>query len=297
MAKSADIGSKRLISLAPDAWVKWVSQSDDVVPLEILNAEFQWVSRESDVLIKAFSPTYGEFLILNEIQLRYSAKMPLRMRAYAALAEERYGLPTLPILINILPPPATVTICNRFESNFFDLQVRQDFRVINLWEVEAELVFERSLNTLMPFVPILKGGGEEPVVRRALEVLRQDEQLNQMEPLLAFFASFVMDTELVAQIVRWDMTVLRESPWYQEILQQGEQKGKAEGRTEGIAEGRTEGERSLVLRLLARRVGTLPTSVAAQVQALELPQLEALGEALLDFAQLSDLTDWLQGNS
>ena len=98
-----------------------------------------------------------------------------------------------------------------------------------------------------------------------------------------------MDTELVAQIVRWDMTVLRESPWYQEILQQGEQKGKAEGRTEG--------ERSLVLRLLARRVGTLPTSVAAQVQALELPQLEALGEALLDFAQLSDLTDWLQGNS
>jgi predicted transposase YdaD len=293
MAKSADIGSKRLISLAPDAWVKWVSQSDDVVPLEILNAEFQWVSRESDVLIKAFSPTYGEFLILNEIQLRYSAKMPLRMRAYAALAEERYGLPTLPILINILPPPATVTICNRFESNFLDLQVRQDFRVINLWEVEAELVFERSLNTLMPFVPILKGGGEEPVVRRALEVLRQDEQLNQMEPLLAFFASFVMDTELVAQIVRWDMTVLRESPWYQEILQQGEQKGKAEG----IAEGRTEGERSLVLRLLARRVGTLPTSVAAQVQALELPQLEALGEALLDFAQLSDLTDWLQGNS
>ncbi|MGA7951880.1 MAG: Rpn family recombination-promoting nuclease/putative transposase [Gloeobacterales cyanobacterium] len=292
MAKSADIGSKRLISLAPDAWVKWVSQSDDVIPLEILNAEFQWVSRESDVLIKAFSPTYGEFLILNEIQLRYSAKMPLRMRAYAALAEERYGLPTLPILINILPPPATVIIYNRFESNFFGLQVRQDFRVINLWEVEAELVFERSLNTLMPFVPILKGGGEEPVVRRALEVLRQDEQLNQMEPLLAFFASFVMDTELVAQIVRWDMTVLRESPWYQEILQQGEQKGKAEG----IAEGRTEGERSLVLRLLARRVGTLPASVAAQVQALELPQLEALGEALLDFAQLSDLTDWLDDN-
>jgi predicted transposase YdaD len=70
---------------------------------------------------------------------------------------------------------------------------------------------------------------------------------------------------------------------------------------QGIAEGRTEGERSgevrLVLRLLARRVGTLPTSVEAQIQALALPQLEALGEALLDFAQLSDLTDWLQGNS
>jgi predicted transposase YdaD len=289
VAKASDIGSKRLISLAPDAWVKWVSQSDDVVPLEILNTEFQWVNRESDVLIKAFSPMYGEFLILNEIQLRYSAKMPLRMRAYAALAEERYGLPTLPVLINILPPPATVTIFNRFESDFLGVQVRQDFRVINLWEVEAELVFERSLNTLMPFVPILKGGGEEPVVRRALEVLRQDEQLNQMETLLAFFASFVMDTELVAQIIRWDMTVLRESPWYQEILQ----KGMAEGEQTGVLKG----EQSLILRLLTRRLGTLPASVEAQVQALALPQLETLGEALLDFAQFSDLTDWLQSNS
>jgi predicted transposase YdaD len=70
-----------------------------------------------------------------------------------------------------------------------------------------------------------------------------------------------------------------------------------QGIAEGRAEGRTEGERSLVLRQLARRVGTLPTRVEAQVQALALPQLEALGEALLDFAQLSDLTDWLQSHS
>jgi hypothetical protein len=64
-----------------------------------------------------------------------------------------------------------------------------------------------------------------------------------------------------------------------------------------MTEDRYEKERALLLRLLARRVGPLPTSVEAQVQALALPQLEALGEALLDFAQLSDLTDWLQGNS
>jgi predicted transposase/invertase (TIGR01784 family) len=66
---------------------------------------------------------------------------------------------------------------------------------------------------------------------------------------------------------------------------------------EALDEGRTEGERSLVLRQLTRRLGTLPTSVEAQVQALALPQLEALGEALLDFTQLADLTDWLLGNS
>lgn len=171
MTKKADIGSKRLIGLAPDAWVQWVSGSDDVVPREFLDGEFQWVSRENDVLMKVSNPTHGEFLILNELQLRYSPKMPVRMRAYAALAEERYGLPVLPVLINILPYSKPIPTC--FESRFMDIQVRQDFRVINLWEVEAEQVFEHSLNTLIPFVPILKGGGEERVVRQALEVLRR----------------------------------------------------------------------------------------------------------------------------
>jgi predicted transposase YdaD len=73
------------------------------------------------------------------------------------------------------------------------------------------------------------------------------------------------------------------------------EQGIAEGRIEGEQRGRTEGERSLVLRQLARRVGILPATVEAQVQALTLPQLEALGEALLDFAGLDDLTNWLQG--
>jgi Domain of unknown function (DUF4351) len=52
-------------------------------------------------------------------------------------------------------------------------------------------------------------------------------------------------------------------------------------------------ERTLILRQLTRRVGDLPTDIATQVQALPLPQLEALGDALLDFNALSDLQAWL----
>ena len=119
MAKAADTGSKRLISLAPDAWVQWVTQRPEVVAKEILGSEFQWISRETDVLIKAYSTTHGDFLVVNELQLRYTANMPLRMRAYAALAQERYQLPTYPVLINILPPPSTLTVVSSYEEEFF----------------------------------------------------------------------------------------------------------------------------------------------------------------------------------
>jgi hypothetical protein len=36
-------------------------------------------------------------------------------------------------------------------------------------------------------------------------------------------------------------------------------------------------------------MGTLPANVEAQVQVLALPELEALGEALSDFAEPGDL--------
>ncbi len=50
----------------------------------------------------------------------------------------------------------------------------------------------------------------------------------------------------------------------------------------------------LVLRLLNRRVGTVPPEIQLQLQALPLAQLEALAEDLLDFSTLADLTNWLQ---
>ena len=228
MAKPADVSTKRLISLAPNNWVKWVTQIPDVVAGEILNSEFQWISRESDVLIRAESKEYGEFMVLNELQLRYKSELPRRMRAYAGLAEEKYKLPTYPVLINILKT-GDAEIPTRFESNLAGLQVRQDYRVINLWEVDVKIALEQPLPSLLPFVPILKGGEDESIIREALRLLQADEQLNQLETVLAFFATFVLDSSLVQEIMRWDMTVLRESPWYQEILQQGEQQGEQKG--------------------------------------------------------------------
>jgi predicted transposase YdaD len=242
MAKPADISTKRLISLAPNNWVKWVTQIPDVVAGEILNSEFQWISRESDVLIRAESKEYGQFMVLNELQLRYKAEMPRRMRAYAGLAEEKYKLPTYPVLINILKT-GDAEIPTRFESNLAGLQVRQDYRVINLWEVDVKIALEKPLASLLPFVPILKGGEDESIIREALRLLQADEQLNQLETVLAFFATFVLDSSLVQEIMRWDMTVLRESPWYEEILQQGMQQGIQQGIQQGMQQGEQQGER------------------------------------------------------
>ena len=59
-------------------------------------------------------------------------------------------------------------------------------------------------------------------------------------------------------------------------------------------EGVEDGERKLIFRLLTRRVGTLSASVKSQIEALSVEQLEALGDALLEFTSESDLVTWLE---
>jgi predicted transposase YdaD len=232
MPKKADISTKRLISLAPENWVRWVTQLSNLTVSEIISSDFQWISREGDVLVRVNSPEYGEFLVVNELQLRYNTKVPRRVRCYASLAEERYQLPTYPVLVNILPTQEPIP--TTFSSNIGGLRAIQDYRVINLWEVDVNIAFDQQLLSLLPFVPILKGGENESIIREALSILRRNEDLSQLETVLAFFATFVLESALVREIMRWDMAVLLESPWYNEILREGEVRGEARGEARGV---------------------------------------------------------------
>ncbi len=62
---------------------------------------------------------------------------------------------------------------------------------------------------------------------------------------------------------------------------------------QGIEQGIEQGERSLVLKLLTRRVGAVPESLRTQIEALPIAEIESLGEALLDFSGVADLERWL----
>ncbi|MTJ54848.1 transposase [Anabaena sp. UHCC 0253] len=284
MIKKADISTKKLISLAPENWVKWVTQIPDITTGEILNSEFQWISRESDVLIKATSPQYGEFLVLNELQLRYKPEMPKRMRAYAALAEEKYDLPTYPVLINILKE-SEAEIPKRYESEFAGLRARQDYQVINLWEVDVEIALSQPIPSLLPFVPILKGGGGESTVRQALQMLRADEKLSQLETVMAFFATFVLDSALVQQIMRWDMAILQESPWYQQIKEEGRREGGRQVMLSSI---------ELILELKFAQEGLQFMPEISQIADLE--QLKNIQRSILTVNTLDELQQFLQRN-
>jgi predicted transposase YdaD len=207
------------------------------------------------------------------------------MRAYAALAEEKYQLPTYPVLINILQV-SDQEIPTRYESSFAGLEARQDYRVINLWEVDVEIAFQQPLSPLLPFVPILKGGAEETTIKRALRILRTDENLSELESLMAFLASFVLESRVVQQIMRWDMAVLEQSPWYQQILQEGERRGEIRGERRGEIRGILSSiEVALEIKFGNDGLQLLP----AISQILDLERLKAIQGSLRKVSTLDEL--------
>ncbi|MDT9191253.1 MAG: DUF4351 domain-containing protein, partial [Limnospira sp. PMC 894.15] len=79
---------------------------------------------------------------------------------------------------------------------------------------------------------------------------------------------------------------------YQDIWEEALEKGLQQGLQQGV----TEGEKTLIFRLLNRRLGSLPETVIGQINQLPLPALEELGEALLDFSEIDDLLGWLESH-
>jgi hypothetical protein len=61
--KKSDLGSKRLISLAPAAWVRWIMQRYDLDVAAIVSSEFQWNSFARSFERKQLTNVFGKFLI------------------------------------------------------------------------------------------------------------------------------------------------------------------------------------------------------------------------------------------
>ena len=109
-----------------------------------------------------------------------------------------------------------------------------------------------------------------PPLLKALALLLQPER--ELPATTAFLRAQVKGTAQAAEIDDFTQSVA-----YREIY--------------GL--GRQAGELDLALRLLQRRCGALSAQQEARIRELPLPQLEALGEALLDFQGPADLIIWL----
>jgi predicted transposase YdaD len=295
----ADVSSKRAITMYAQAWLEWALQEQGVRVMGEVSGEFQFVERRSDSLLQARGPS-GPFLALTEFQLRYDPEIPQRLAAYAALARQKYKQDVFVTVVYLLPPPANVTPARVLHRELMGQTTHQDFQVIALWELEAGQMLTLDNPALLPFVPLMQGGATQETVVACAERLRREPDGLELETILSVFASYVLDAAFIKQLLRWNMTIITESPLIQELLKENLRKGKQkwlkqgllQGRQEGEQEGRQQGERNATLKnlrqILTIRFDAPPPDFEQRLQPLDLPALGRLITASLTLSSLAE---------
>jgi predicted transposase YdaD len=139
---------------------------------------------------------------------------------------------------------------------------------------------------LYPFAILAQPDEQEAILRTVaarIEEIGAGKVQVDLAATESILAGLVLNRDLVKQILRRD--IMRESVIYQDILEEGEIKGKTEGRIEEA--------KALIIRQLTRKLGNISPNLLAKIDALPLERVESLGEDLLDFAAIADLEHWL----
>jgi predicted transposase YdaD len=166
-----------------------------------------------------------------------------------------------------------------YQTAFEIPATRHEFEVIRLWEQPTQPFLEAT--GLLPLAVLTQTPDKAQTLRQVASRIEAIPELRMQSNVAAsagILAGLVLKRGFINQVLRRD--IMRESVIYQDIKE----------------EDRQDEARSLILKLLTRRVGTIPPEAQAQIEVLSLEQLEALGEALLDFAGADDLRAWLQGH-
>ena len=168
------------------------------------------------------------------------------------------------------------------KQTYFQLQnTRHYFQVIRLWEIPSESFLQYK--GLLPFAVLSQTENKENILRQVANKIEEVEVKREKSNLVtstAILAGLVLNKDTIKLLFKDD--IMKESVIYQEILAEGETKG------------RREGEINLILRQLNRRFGQLAANFQSQIQNLSVEKLEDLAEVLLDFQTEDDLKQWLE---
>jgi predicted transposase YdaD len=245
-----------------------------------LNVDLPTVqSRRADMLGEAADGT----LLHIELQSANQARMAHRMLEYASAIERRFG--RFPEQMVLYVGSAGL----RMKGELSGPGLRYRCRMVDIRELDGEalLTSRRVEDNIIAILARL--GDERRAIQRILGRIaktgsRRREAiltelvllagLRKLEPILRQEAekmpilNDIMDHQLIGPAIR---------------------KGLRQGLEKGLEQGRQEGERTLILRLIARRFGPVSPAVRKRIEALPARKLERLGLRLLDADSLEEL--------
>ncbi len=249
----------------------------------------------------------SEVVLHLEFQTQTDETMPFRMADYRLRVHRRFPNKAMRQIVIYLKSTGSDLV----RQNVFSISgLRHEFEVIRLWEQPtADLL---KFPGLLPLAVLGRSEDKTQTLREVSSIIDTMEDRREQSNIAAatsILAGLVLNKEVIRAFIRKE--IMQESVIYQDIVAKATAKGKAEGVKQGLQQGLEQGlergleqgleqgrqrESLLILRQLKRRLGQIEPEDENRIEQLSVEQLEALGEALLDFSNRDDLLAWLDNH-
>lgn len=282
MAKLYDATTKFLVEGYPADWLALAGLGpvEGVAPID---SNLSTITAEADKVLRVEGPE--PWLAHFELQSSHEAHLPRRLLRYNALLDDRHDLPTRSILVLLREQADGNDLSGIYRRSLPGNPHHLEFhyQVVRVWQQPVELVLAGGLGTL-PMAPVSQLADMEPE-----EVIHQMEERIDREPgvdagMFWTATGILMGLRYVREEVAWLLRGVRgmkESSFYQMILEEGEALGVAKGVAQGVAQGKIEGkieEAKRILLILGRdRWGEPDPGVVEAIESLgDLGRVEVL---------------------
>jgi Domain of unknown function (DUF4351) len=274
---------------------------DWTYPPKFLDQELQKIVRDGEIgkryadkLVQVRTIDGQDALVIFhiEVQSQSESNFPKRMLFYNYRLEDRYNCTV--ISLAILGDESPTWRPNHYQSSRWGCSIAFEFPIVKLLDYEGD--WESLEHNENPFAIVTmahlktKATHNDPEARKAwkfrLTTMLYDRGYKKQDILELYnFLDYMMTLpESLSQQFDLELEAFEETKKMKYVT-------TIERRAE--ARGMELGERSLVQRQLTRRFGELESLLLTTLDNLTIDQLESLGEALLDFTSIDDLTHWL----
>ncbi len=280
--RQSDNLCKMLAERYPDEFASW-ALGRAVQRVKILKTELAIEPVRADSLILLDSEDeiiHIEFQTLPDSE----PPLPLRQLDYFVRLYRKYRRPVRQLVLFL--KQVTVDIANEFAVG----ETRHRYTVVKMWEQNPREFLRYE--GLLPLTVLCKAKSPEQLLGRVAEEIERIEPLEKRRAVSSWtqiLAGLRFSEELIDTFFQEGKDMMQESSVYQAIIRKGEQKGELKGELKG--------KREMLLKHLARRFGKIGVRIQSKVETLSIEQIEALDDALFDFQDKKEVSDWLRSQT
>ena len=291
--KKYDRASKTLIQGYDKEIIEFITK-DKIQALRSIDREINLPEKHLD---SAFEVN-NKYILNIEFQTIYEKNIEERLLLYRCLLKYKsnYQKPVRTIIVYLTDNPNISNICEEFiEENKLEFE----FKVIKIWELDAEIIIKNKILGLLPFVPLLK---KEPEWIKSIYNIIRETKLDKKEKIdllncTLVFSSLIFKKEEIKKIMI-PIEKFEHTDFFQDLkkvareegLKEGVKEGHDLGIKEGIQEGQILGKIEFLIKILNKKFNKLPATISKYLKnSKDMQLIESIIDNIFEINSINEL--------